>query len=56
MQPVTRYAKSGDVHITYQVFGDGAINLVVVPGFVSNFETFWDEPDLVRWMLRQGKR
>jgi pimeloyl-ACP methyl ester carboxylesterase len=52
MQPVTRYAKSGDVHIAYQVFGEGAINLVVVPGFVSNFETFWDEPDLVRWMLR----
>jgi pimeloyl-ACP methyl ester carboxylesterase len=54
MQPVTRYAKSGGVHIAYQVFGEGAINLVVVPGFVSNFETFWDEPDLVRWMLRLG--
>jgi hypothetical protein len=31
-QPVTRYAKSGDVHIAYQVFGDGPINVVQVPG------------------------
>ena len=27
MQPVTRYAKSNEVHIAYQVFGDGSINL-----------------------------
>jgi hypothetical protein len=31
MQPETRYAKSGDVHIAYQVFGDGPINLVIAP-------------------------
>ena len=54
MQPVTHYAKSGDVSIAYQVFGEGPINLVVVPGFVSNIENFWDQPDLVRWMLRMG--
>src|SRR4051794_32088239 len=36
MQPVTQYAKSGDVHVAYQVFGNGPINLVMVPGFVSN--------------------
>jgi hypothetical protein len=29
MQPDTRYAKSGDVHIAYQVFGEGPINLVL---------------------------
>jgi hypothetical protein len=38
MQPETRYAKSGDVHIAYEVFGEGPVNLVVVPGFVSNVE------------------
>jgi len=54
MQPVTQYAKSGDVSIAYQVFGEGQINLVVVPGFVSNVENNWDQPDLVRWMLRMG--
>ena len=54
MQPVTHYAKSGDVSIAYQVFGEGPTNLAVVPGFVSNIESSWDEPDLARWMLRMG--
>ena len=40
--PVTRYAKSGDVHIAYQVFGSGPIDLVFVPGFVSHIEAYWD--------------
>ena len=48
--PVTRYAKSGDVHIAYQVFGSGPIDLVFVPGFVSHIENYWDQPDLARWL------
>jgi pimeloyl-ACP methyl ester carboxylesterase len=52
MQPVTHYAKSGDVHIAYQVFGEGAIDLVFAPPFVSNVEHWWDEPDVTRWLLR----
>ena len=52
MQPDTRYAKSGDVHIAYQVFGEGPINLVLAPPFVSNVEHWWDEPDIARWLLR----
>jgi pimeloyl-ACP methyl ester carboxylesterase len=52
MQPVTRYARSGDVHIAYQAFGAGPINLVMVPGFVSNIENYWDEPDLARFLRR----
>jgi class 3 adenylate cyclase len=54
MQPVTQYAKSGDVHIAYQSFGGGPINLVMVPGFVSNVENYWDEPDLARFLNRLG--
>jgi class 3 adenylate cyclase/alpha-beta hydrolase superfamily lysophospholipase len=50
--PVTRYAKSGDVHIAYQAFGSGPIDLVFVPGFVSHIENYWDYPDLARWLLR----
>src|SRR4030088_1762502 len=50
--PVTRYAKSGDVHIAYQVFGNGPIDLVFIPGFVSHIENYWDQPDLARWLLR----
>jgi len=52
MQPVTQYARSGDVHIAYQAFGDGPINLVMVPGFVSNVENYWDQPDFARFLTR----
>jgi hypothetical protein len=34
----TRYAKSGDVSIAYQVTGSGPFDLVFVPGFVSNLD------------------
>jgi pimeloyl-ACP methyl ester carboxylesterase len=44
MQPETRYAKSGDVNIAYQVVGDGPLDLVLVPGFVSHLEHDWTEP------------
>jgi pimeloyl-ACP methyl ester carboxylesterase/plasmid stabilization system protein ParE len=40
----TRYARSGDVHIAYQVIGDGPIDVVYVPGFVSNVELWEDAP------------
>jgi class 3 adenylate cyclase len=54
MQPDPRYAKSGDVHIAYQVFGEGPLNLVFAPLFVSNIEVFWERPDIARWLLRLG--
>jgi class 3 adenylate cyclase len=53
--PVTRYAKSRDVHVAYQVFGSGPINLVLVPGFVSHIENYWEHPDLARWLLRLAR-
>ena len=53
--PVTRYAKSGDVHVAYQVFGTGPVDLVFVPGFVSHIENYWEHPDLARWLLRLGR-
>jgi class 3 adenylate cyclase len=54
MQPETRYTKSGDVHIAYQVFGEGTVNVVLAPPFVSNIESYWESPDLVRWLLHFG--
>jgi pimeloyl-ACP methyl ester carboxylesterase len=42
--PETRYAKSGDVNIAYQVVGEGPLDLVYVPGWISNVELMWDEP------------
>jgi pimeloyl-ACP methyl ester carboxylesterase len=52
MPPITRYAKSGDVHVAYQVFGEGPLNLVIAPFFVSNIEVWWDSSDAARWLLR----
>ena len=52
MLPQTRYAKSGDVNIAYQVVGDGPIDLVLVPGWVSNIDVFWEEPTLARLLTR----
>ena len=40
--PTTKYVKSGDVHIAYQVIGDGPLDVVFVAGFVSNVEAIWD--------------
>ena len=42
--PDTRYARSGEVHVAYQVFGAGPIELVVVPGFTSHLEVIWEHP------------
>lgn len=52
MPPETRYAKSGDVHIAYQVIGEGPRDLVLVPGWVSNVEVFWEELSLARFLRR----
>ena len=46
--PETRYAKSGDVHVAYQVVGDGPFDLVYVPGFVSHIELRWTVPLFAR--------
>ena len=54
VQPDTHYAKCGELQIAYQLFGEGALNLVIVPPFVSNVENFWDEPDFARWLRRLG--
>ena len=53
--PVTRYAKSGDVHVAYQIFGDGPIDLVFVPGWVSNLDLWWDSPITAGWLERFGR-
>lgn len=52
MVPEIRYAKSGDVSIAYQVFGTGALDLVLIPGWVSNIEIFWEEPAVERFLIR----
>jgi pimeloyl-ACP methyl ester carboxylesterase/DNA-binding CsgD family transcriptional regulator len=41
--PETRYARSGEVRIAYQVVGQGSLDLVFVPGWLSNLEVHWEE-------------
>lgn len=50
--PITHYAKSDDVNIAYQVLGDGASDLVYVPGFTSNIEVMWEDPGLAGFLRR----
>ena len=50
--PETRYVKSGDVHIAYQVLGSGPIDLVFVPGFVSNVQAVWDFTEHANFLRR----
>jgi pimeloyl-ACP methyl ester carboxylesterase len=47
MPPETRYAKSGDVNIAYQVVGEGPLDLVLVHGWVQSFDASW-EIELIR--------
>ena len=42
MTPATRYARSRDVGIAYQVFGEGETDLVVAFPFISNIELLWE--------------
>jgi pimeloyl-ACP methyl ester carboxylesterase len=50
MPPKTKYARSGDVNIAYQVVGDGPIDVVFVMGWVSNIDEFWTEPGFARFL------
>ena len=43
--PEIRYVKSGNVRIAYQVAGGGPVDLLFVPGFISNLEAWWEEPE-----------
>ena len=50
--PRTRYADSNGHAIAYQVIGDGPIDLVFVPGFVSNIEVQWEHPPMADFFTR----
>jgi pimeloyl-ACP methyl ester carboxylesterase len=52
MEPQTRYARSEDLHIAYQVVGAGPRDLVLVPPFVSHIEHYWEDPLVSRFLTR----
>ena len=54
MGPETRYALSGDIHIAYQLVGDGPFDLVFVPGFVTHMELQWTLPGFADFLSDLG--
>ena len=54
MRPQTRYARSGDVRIAYQVTGSGPVDLVWAPGILSHLDLDWDLPSKARFIERMS--
>ncbi len=50
--PAIQYAKNGDLHIAYQVVGDGPVDIVFVEGSMSNRQVMWEEPGCRRFYER----
>jgi class 3 adenylate cyclase len=48
--PPVQYAQNDDVHIAYQVVGEGERDLVLVQGFVSHIDLEWANPDMARFI------
>ena len=52
--PEVRYARSGDISVAYQLFGEGDIDLVVIRGSLSELESAWEQPLFVRHLETLG--
>lgn len=52
MRPKTHYTKSGDFNIAYQVIGNGPVDIIYIPGWVSNIDMMWAEPRLAAFLTR----
>ncbi|PVE21831.1 alpha/beta hydrolase [Microvirga sp. KLBC 81] len=52
MQAEIHYARSGNLRVAYQVVGKGPLDLVFVPGFISNLDHYWEEPTLAHFLSR----
>jgi class 3 adenylate cyclase len=50
--PETRYARSGEVAIAYQAFGEGPIDIIWISGIISNVEYQWLEPRFANFLER----
>ncbi|MEM9686739.1 MAG: alpha/beta fold hydrolase, partial [Bacteroidota bacterium] len=55
MKPVVQYTKSDHINIAYQVFGSGTVDLIYIPGWVSNIDWMWACPELVHFLQELGK-
>ena len=50
MVPETHFTRSDGLSIAYQVIGDGTVDIVLVPGWLSNVEVFWEVPIVARFL------
>jgi len=41
-RPATHYARSGEAHVADQVIGEGPVDMVVTPGFISHLDLQWE--------------
>jgi pimeloyl-ACP methyl ester carboxylesterase len=49
MTPEIHFAENDGVNIAYQVFGSGSRDLIIIPGWLSNLDIFWEEPRAARF-------
>jgi pimeloyl-ACP methyl ester carboxylesterase len=52
VQPVVKYTKTGGFNIAYQVVGDGPVDLLLLPGWVTHLELQWDVAPIRRFLER----
>jgi class 3 adenylate cyclase len=52
IQPKTSYARNGDVNIAYQVIGDGPLDVLFIPAFVSHLDLYWAAPETAAFLRR----
>ena len=53
--PETRYARSEDAYVAFQVFGDGPFDLLFIGNWASNIDVMWDHPSMARFLERLGR-
>jgi pimeloyl-ACP methyl ester carboxylesterase len=53
--PKTCFAENDGVSIAYQIFGKGDHDLVIIPGWLSNIDIFWEQPHVIKYFLSLAK-
>jgi hypothetical protein len=50
--PLTQYVERDGISIAYQVVGDGPVDMLVAPGFISHLDLQWTDPGSSRLLAR----
>ncbi len=49
--PATLYVKGAGVHLAYQTYGGGELDILIMPGFVSHVERVWENPSCRAFLI-----